>query len=64
MKHIYKYENIILPQMSLRNDNPIKEVPYMPGMGWRIMDVIDPENELDQLYERIDMMDTIDDKNK
>jgi len=38
----------------------IKDVPYMPGMGWRIMDVIDPDNELWKFYEAIEMKDGID----
>jgi len=37
----------------------IKDVPYMPGMGWRIMDVIDPENELNHFLDGIEMMDGI-----
>lgn len=32
-------------------------VPYMPGMGWRIMDVIDPENEYKKFLESIEMQD-------
>lgn len=29
----------------------------MPGMGWRIMDVIDPDNEVKKLLESIEMQD-------
>ncbi len=32
-------------------------VPYMPGMGWRIMDVIDPENEYKKFLEDIEKQD-------
>lgn len=38
----------------------VEDVPYIPGMGWRIMDVIDPENELQSLYDAIHMKDGID----
>jgi len=34
-------------------------VPYMPGMGWRIMDVIDPENEYKKFLESIEKQDYI-----
>ena len=36
-----------------------KPVPYMPGMGWRIMDVIDPENEYEKFLEDIEKQDYI-----
>jgi len=36
-----------------------QDVPYIPGMGWRIMDVIDPQNELNHFYDAIEMRDVI-----
>jgi len=40
----------------------VQDVPYMPGMGWRIMDVIDPENELNHFFDAIEKKDFIDTK--
>ena len=37
----------------------VKDVPYVRGMGWRIMDVIDLEVELQQFYKTIEMIDFI-----
>lgn len=53
---------MIRNQMSRWRDNlNCEDVPYMPGMGWRIMDVIDPENELNHFLDAIEMMDGMDD---
>jgi len=41
-------------------NSKLEDVPYMPGMGWRIMDVIDPENELNGFLDAIEMRDGID----
>ena len=61
-----KNDNIILLPESKFSDKlkthhvmKVQDVPYMPGMGWRIMDVIDPENELNHFYESIEQKDFI-----
>ena len=40
-----------------------RHVPYMPGMGWRIMDVIDPDNEVKKFLEAIEKQDYIQSRN-